>query len=166
MKCSVCGNESEANPCVECKKKFGDLLDQKVVDSVHTQPELLPTQITEKKVKNKCSPITICLLIFVIGMVFSLIPKSEENVAEQLKFHAYCMSKEFVEKRLKAPTTAKFASFDESIIVLGEGEDEYIVTSYVDAENSFSAMIRTKYHCLLKYHPTTEEWTLEEISGI
>lgn len=63
---------------------------------------------------------------------------------------------------LKAPRSAKFpwvkkASFDGSLAIL---------KSYVDAQNSFGAMIRTNYICTLRYKggaPTdSESWNIEE----
>ena len=64
---------------------------------------------------------------------------NEEDVAGQ-------EAKHFVKQTLKAPRTAKFP-----FIVQGEyqGDCLFVVRSYVDAENSFGAMIRTHYKATL-----------------
>ena len=63
---------------------------------------------------------------------------------------------------LKAPRSAKFpwvkkASFDGSLAILN---------SYVDAQNSFGALIRTNYICTLRYKggaaTDSESWNIEE----
>jgi len=54
------------------------------------------------------------------------------------------MAELFVRKSLVAPSTAKFCPHDEAKVVrLDDGC--YIVTGWVDAQNSFSAMIRTDW---------------------
>ena len=50
---------------------------------------------------------------------------------------------------LKAPSTSKFAPYSETH-VLDLGNWQYRVQSYVDAENSFGAHIRTPYTCTVE----------------
>jgi hypothetical protein len=50
---------------------------------------------------------------------------------------------------LKAPSTAKFAPYS-GAQVMDLGEGKYVVRSYVDAENSFGAHIRTPYTCTVQ----------------
>ena len=50
--------------------------------------------------------------------------------------------------QLKAPTTAKSNYYAPVIIK----EDQFIIKSHVDAQNSFGAMIRTPFTCILKRH--------------
>lgn len=63
---------------------------------------------------------------------------------------AFYMSKQFVTKTLKAPSTADFGSFGESTITR-KSDRIFSVTSFVDAQNSFGAKIRTYYTCDLQY---------------
>jgi hypothetical protein len=66
--------------------------------------------------------------------------------------------RDFVSRQLKAPATAEFADdyeFD------GEGDD-YTIRSYVDAENSFGARIRTSYTCKVHY-TGNNEWSLVDL---
>ena len=55
---------------------------------------------------------------------------------------------ESVRERLKSPSRAEFPAIDYNGIVRGTGKENHryiIVMSYVDSQNSFGAMIRTKY---------------------
>ncbi len=59
----------------------------------------------------------------------------------------YMMAKEIVESGLKSPRSAKFPSIvtRPEEIAMSKNEDIIAVQSYVDAENSFGAMIRSKW---------------------
>ena len=60
---------------------------------------------------------------------------------------AYIMMEGFVEKRLKAPRTAKFPGvFDGKLDhVSSIGNYSYRISSYVDSQNGFGALIRTTF---------------------
>lgn len=62
---------------------------------------------------------------------------------------AYTMAKRAVEARLKAPATADFPWLNYTVNQLSDGT--YVVTSYVDAENSFGAKIRSNWTVQLKH---------------
>lgn len=67
---------------------------------------------------------------------------------------------QFVEARLKAPSTAEFSGN----ATVTEGGGLWTVTGDVDAENSFGAPIRTTYVCTVK--PTDaggEDWELVNV---
>jgi hypothetical protein len=89
--------------------------------------------------------------------------KAKEAEEEALMSDAFYTSKVFVEKRLKSPSTADFASRSESK-VLSMGENLYVIVSYVDSQNGFGAMIRTKYNIALRYNPADKMWHLENLS--
>lgn len=71
---------------------------------------------------------------------------------------AYWITKEFVKKRLKAPSTAEFADFSASTVV-HQGDGIYSVRSYVDSENSFGAKIRIKFSAKVQ-EKENEKWEL------
>jgi hypothetical protein len=78
----------------------------------------------------------------------------EENWAVQAKAHpqkdlAQIKCEEAVSANLKAPSTASFAPYS-STEILDLGKWMYRVHSYVDAENSFGAHIRTPYSCTVQ----------------
>jgi len=84
----------------------------------------------------------------------------EQELATDYKFKAYLRAVDVVEERLKAPSTADFASYNESKVI-EKKDNTYIVTSFVDAENSFGAMIRTRFTCKMHYY--NESWYCLEL---
>jgi hypothetical protein len=61
---------------------------------------------------------------------------------------AYYAAKDAITNQLKAPSTASFSS-DPKITDLGNGE--YQISTYVDAQNSFGAKIRSNVTATVKY---------------
>lgn len=81
--------------------------------------------------------------------------KSEETK----KLEAWTQCHTIVEESLKAPSTA---SFPWRMNVQVGGGDVYTVDSYVDAQNGFGAMIRTRYFCQLQYDAGADAWRVKE----
>lgn len=77
------------------------------------------------------------------------------------KIEAYSVSQEFVQERLKTPSTAKFPVFKDDMVV-HLNNNRFKVSSYVDAQNSFGAVVRTLYTCWIK-NVGGNEWELENI---
>ncbi len=73
--------------------------------------------------------------------------------------------KDFVKGRLKSPSTADFPFFDKQVWKT-DGQ-KYTVKSYVDAQNSFGAMIRNNWTCEVEYlggeDSSLENWQLLNI---
>lgn len=74
---------------------------------------------------------------------------------------AYFVAQSFVEKRLVSPSTAKFPTISQ-ISVRNDDWNRWIVTGYVDSQNGFGAMIRTKYQAVLRY-VGDEKYRLENL---
>jgi hypothetical protein len=51
-----------------------------------------------------------------------------------------------LQKSLKAPSTAKFSSYSETEVAKADA-DTYLVNGWVDAQNSFGAVLRARYFC-------------------
>jgi hypothetical protein len=66
------------------------------------------------------------------------------------KVDALIESRQFVEKRLKAPSTADF-SYESEKSVKKINDTTFLVTGYVDSENSFSAKLRNNYSCKIVF---------------
>lgn len=62
----------------------------------------------------------------------------------------------FVKRQLKAPSTAKFPYCSEATIV--HDGNTWTVLSYVDAQNSFGAMLRSEFIAEMEYRPSSDEW--------
>jgi hypothetical protein len=78
---------------------------------------------------------------------------------------AFVMSQTFIKRRLRAPATASFPwSFADGVKVLDFGDCEFRVKAYVDAENAFSANIRSVYTMNLRFNPSDESWTARNIN--
>jgi hypothetical protein len=80
--------------------------------------------------------------------------KEAEAKADKLAhadLEAFLVAQDFVTRKLKAPSTAKFADRSESqVFNFSEEPGAYRVKSWVDSQNSFGAMLRTQYVCDLK----------------
>ncbi len=87
------------------------------------------------------------------------------NNKAELEDTAYIVSKRYIESILKSPTTADFPFLDFKSTHFGDGR--YRVTSYVDSQNSYGAMIRSDWSILMTYKGGEEfspnSWELEEV---
>ncbi len=85
--------------------------------------------------------------------------KREAEEAERKRvgsqFDAEVTARQFVLKRLKAPSTAKFV--EESSMLSRDGT--WLVVGAVDSQNSFGAMLRTQYTCGVR-HVGDDKWEL------
>jgi hypothetical protein len=80
------------------------------------------------------------------------------------RIEALVMAHQFMERRLKAPSTADFPSIvSEGVGVFHMGNGVFIVNSHVDAQNSFGAKIRTRFICKLKDNGD-KTWSLISLS--
>ncbi len=77
---------------------------------------------------------------------------------------AYIMMQDFVTERLKAPATAQFPGVldgrDQHVKPLGD--QRYYILSYVDAQNSFGANIRTYFEGRIQ-QTAKDKWKLEAL---
>jgi hypothetical protein len=89
----------------------------------------------------------------VIGFIGSVLnppkPKTRAEIeADSLRtvqFEAQYQCERFVEASLKAPATAKFGN--ERAWVVKNKPGHWSASGYVDAQNSFGALIRTTFGC-------------------
>lgn len=64
---------------------------------------------------------------------------------------------------LKAPASADFPSYDEH--AMSHSGSLWVVKSYVDAQNSFGAQIRTRYECTASFHADDSTYDIESFSA-
>lgn len=87
-------------------------------------------------------------LMIILSVFFSSCEKNTPDIPTTQD--ACYMSHQFLDKLLKAPSTAQYEScYDAKVTQIGN--NQFVVNSYVDSQNSFGAMIRTKYSMTLKY---------------
>ncbi len=161
MQCKECGNEvsNKAESCPKCGVRIA------------------------AKPMGCGKLIGVIFLVVVIVNVFSIIffsdQRSDETAAvqkasmtpeqkqaqadEALMSDAKWQCKQFVEKTLKAPSTADFQNYNDFSAWGSEaGGGPFGVTGYVDAQNSFGAKIRTNFRCELR--KSGSDWQLVNIT--
>lgn len=88
----------------------------------------------------------------------------KEEVSIRL-FKIYEYAKKAVSDKLKSPSTAKFQDYND--IESGVTEDgQYITRFYVDAQNSFGAMIREKYEVIVVLNKKTGSYDISKFQKI
>ncbi|MCZ8330414.1 MAG: hypothetical protein O9282_03785 [Flavobacterium sp.] len=73
--------------------------------------------------------------------------EAEKKRLNKLKIEALSYSQVCVEQNLKSPSTAEFPYATDGVVQINDSV--FVVNSYVDSQNGFGAMIRTKYRCKL-----------------
>lgn len=106
------------------------------------------------------------LVAALIVLIFSTsdFSKSNREPKEKVanKYQAHLICSKFIEKLLKAPSTAKFESISDSDYNQ-LSDNQFEVWLYVDAENSFGAMLRNDYYCKVTYLPDQDKWYLDDL---
>ena len=96
-----------------------------------------------------------------LAVIGGIIGSTGEDTSGPDKLTAYVMAEGWVEDRLKAPSTAKFPNnYDEHTTKISE--NKFRINSYLDAENSFGAMIRTRFTAVVEY-VGDDKWRLISI---
>lgn len=72
---------------------------------------------------------------------------------------AWRLCQERVQAGLKAPSTAEFPAYDEH--AMSSSGALWVVKSYVDADNSFGAHIRTRYECSATF--AAGRWSVDSL---
>jgi hypothetical protein len=75
---------------------------------------------------------------------------------------AFVMQQDAVRSQLKAPATARFPSVVEAV-VRTEADCTFRVRSYVDAQNSFGALIRSNYETVIRHFPDDGTWQVQSV---
>lgn len=78
---------------------------------------------------------------------------------------AYIMMQDFVERRLRSPKSAEFPNplIGPHQHVKHIGDHTYLIDSWVDADNAFSASIRTRFVGKVR-QVSDDEWHLVELN--
>lgn len=140
--------------CPECGKQISDQskhcpycgypmqpTEEDSAPSSEPSPDQEPAQ---GKVISEIRPLTMVLLGFLLFVVLlwgtTMRSPSKHVFTDSDAF--YC-AQLIVKNELKSPSTAKFCKFSEATIT--HNDKEYMVTGYVDAQNSFGATLRNKF---------------------
>lgn len=111
--------------------------------------------------------ISIAVIWFTVGNLGPGFRYSFSASRAPTRSDACFMSQKFVTQTLKAPSTAKYPDWTGprglpncKATQIG---DRWKVRSYVDAQNSFGAMIRSDYGVEMRYSSERDTWTLLDI---
>ena len=127
----------------------------------------------EQKKENKPTIAgTISALVFLILIAYFFLNYSNscssgtptaEDTLNKIKAEAFVKSQTYVSSFLKAPGSAKFPSIlDSDVSITSLGDNTWKVSAWVDAQNSFGALIRNWYSCTMK-RTGEEVWQLKEL---
>lgn len=106
-----------------------------------------------------------CGLLLGACIIFGLLlPDDVTQTGIGGKIGAMAMAQQFVEGRLSSPSTADWPWVSADDVVADLGGGRYRVTSYVDSQNAFGAVIRTHYVCVLRKSSGGSGWTLERLT--
>ena len=153
------------------------------VDCYKCQYSLAGASQLSPSIKRTATVIAILIAVVVVaglGLIIACLPDlpnessdaedaslSESSDAEDAnlrKIEAFQAAQDFVRDRLKAPATAEFAGIrDDGSGVNDLGNEEYLVGSYVDSENSFGAKLRMRFECRLRRDPAQDTFYLVDL---
>jgi len=103
--------------------------------------------------------------IFVVAVILSIIITfllPDENNQPVDKHEAIVQAETYVKDILKSPKSAKFSGITETNAT-EISTDEWEVTGWVDAENSFGADVRSNYRVVMEVDAKEREWTRKDI---
>lgn len=72
---------------------------------------------------------------------------NENYIKGMYKVTAYSLCKQDVTQKLKAPATAEFEGVTSARMTQSEDQTQWFVRMYVDSQNGFGALVRTKIAC-------------------
>jgi len=136
----------------------GDLLRTcPTVGVVSTEPEQPERPLAEAPAKSKTPWWAYAVVAALVGIVAFIATRNPHHSAtpdEQKADAARACEEKFIPARLKAPASAKFSN----VAVTTDGTS-YRVQGLVDSQNSFGAMIRSTFTCVM--HSSGDQWTLD-----
>lgn len=164
MKCPVCSFETDVampsltDQCPNCNLVYA----KHNPDAKFELHKLITAKSTKKTQKTKWAPFghsplfvfSLCSIVFLGAWGYgSYTAKSDKSSYERVpiidKSTAQYACENFVKNNLKSPSTAAFPPITEMQIE-SDINNIWTVNSYVDAQNSFSAMIRSQFSCQIK----------------
>jgi len=117
-------------------------------------------------IKIQYAMIFIFLAVITFVVPFKLPEKKEDPNAWKTrdnKASAYTMMQDFVQDYLKSPGSAKFEWISEPDCKIERNETIYDITSWVDSQNSFGALVRTKFNGVIE-QLDNKNWALRYLN--
>ena len=155
LKCSACGSEMSLGREYFTIIKGGGLY--KAAKDIHCsgcdamipQYSLIPRHQERRKSSKVPVDGIIVAVLLVLGIIGVLSPffDSQSSTDDRSTGEWEC-GQNVVSESLKSPATAEFPSYSDSYVEY-IGDNEYRISAYVDAENSFGATIRQNFTVVL-----------------
>lgn len=143
------------------KRRLDDLLkvSRPTINTSQSGPRSTP--VPSKKKNNNLLIFTIVVSLIACGciaiVIFAWQSGGSNNSTQVDGTEANIMCQQLVTDRLKAPSTAKFSDFTNTQVYNIQGQpNTFRAIGYVDAQNSFGAMLRSNYTCDIRYN--SGEW--------
>ena len=105
---------------------------------------------SEKKKRAVVGGILAAIVVAFVAWAYITDDGDDSGTTDDREFAAFSICKQFVTDRLQSPATASFRNYfedDGEVVVRVVSDDRYVVTSTVDSENGFGAMLRTGFVC-------------------
>ena len=124
----------------------------------------------EKAQKQEARNFLGCLAVTIIAVLcvfFSCrnYKPSPEAIAEGDKYEAWYYAQKFTEKKLATPKSADFPSYHtDGVKVENIGDDKFSVRGYVDAQNAFGAVVRSRFEA--KISREGKKWYLDSFRWV
>lgn len=100
--------------------------------------------------------------IFIIIVISQYQSDRSMQIKEPDRIGLVVVARDFVKRNLKAPSTAESGTTN-GTRVNSLGNNQYEVSGYIDAQNSFGAMLRNNFYVKMEYHPARDTYTLLDI---
>ena len=142
MNCPECSQQiSEmAQTCPHCGCNVKQAQKNKQQEQVQVEFANMPSE--GKKTNNITAVIVIGLII---ALLFGAIKCCGSfSSSDSREIDAWVCAQNVVRNNLKSPSSADFCSYPEATII-DLGDDQYMIKGYVDAQNSFGAMVRSYF---------------------
>jgi len=131
---------------------YGALLARYVSNGIHIWGKPIQ-QENYQSVKSRYRMVLVLLIIITFAVPF-IIPKPKEDPnawkTRDNTTMAYVMMQNFVKEQLKSPDSAKFEWITEPDCKITKEGLDYAVSSWVDSQNSFGAMVRTRFSGVIR----------------
>lgn len=107
----------------------------------------------------------IIIIAFVGLIAVALLSQAHDQSDSADPIGAWCMAEKFVRGNLRCPSTADFGWQTARECVAYHGKGRYTATGWVDAQNGFGAMIRSRFVCKMTNAGDNWRCTSIDITG-